>query len=206
MNQRSTLRLLVALALSTGLFLLHCDDGPSSPGAGGAGGEVALPEVIYDGRASDEALARVWDRLATAEPDAAKAPTMIVPANGATVPAAPPSDLAWELAIASALPAPAAAPPASRAFPRLALGPAVAHAHLPPVTGFVYLAEITPHGGSVIRLFTTNLRWTPDATTWAAIVAGGGASIRIWDTYLNENVVEEGPYVMPEAASFTVSP
>jgi hypothetical protein len=87
----------------------------------------------------------------------------------------------------------------------LPFGPAVAAAHMPPVTGTVVLLEIT--GARTVRVFTDEDSWTPTNEDWQQITGGAAreVSVRLYSAYLNENVVTEGPFVSPSAAKFQVA-
>lgn len=184
MHPRLAIFTLVILAVQ----LVRCGDDLPDHGA-------ELPEVIYDGGASDEALEVVWPKLASA-PVAAE---LQLTAPQGTIPAGPPPAFAWS-AHASLVPEPRV--PGS-AWP-LPFGPAVAQAHLPPVTGTVVLLEI--QGATMVRVFTDRSSWTPAQADWDRITGGAAREItvRLYSAYLNENVLEEGPFRSASDAKFQV--
>lgn len=166
-----------------------------------------LPQVIYEGDASDEALERFWAKVPSATPSTTSGAVLSSPSNGAVLPAATPPTLRWMLATASRLADPQETTYGSRRIaPARWLEIAPAHAHLPPVTGMVYLVELRTSAGEAApsRLFTTNTEWTLDATTWSALKAAKKpVEVTIWNGYLNQNVVEEGPFVSAKT-TFTI--
>jgi hypothetical protein len=183
-------RLLLFLVVLAALQLVRCgsDDG----GAGGTG--TQLPDVVYDGGASDEAWEVLYPRLVSATE---KQTLQLVTPTG-TVEASPPPLFTWGAQASRSAPhVPGSAWP-------LPLGPAVAVAHEPPVTGTVVLLEIT--GASTLRVFTDQGSWTPGEQDWQTITGGTAReiSVRLYSAYLNENVVTEGPFVSPEVAKFQV--
>jgi hypothetical protein len=153
-----------------------------------------LPDVIYDGEASDEAWEVLWPRLADAE---VKASLQLVAPSG-TVEAAPPPTFTWgaRASLSPRFP--------GRAWPLPFLAPPAALAHLPPVSGTVVVLEI--RGAELVRVFTTEGSWTPVAAEWQRITGGAAreVSVRLYSAYLNANVVEEGPFVSPAPATFHV--
>jgi hypothetical protein len=73
-----------------------------------------------------------------------------------------------------------------------------AHAHLPPVTGDIYLLEIDVPGRTcpVAALTTADLTVTFADDAWDAIAAGGGErTARLMSAYLVDNRITEGPFV-----------
>jgi hypothetical protein len=82
-----------------------------------------------------------------------------------------------------------------------------AHAHEPPVTGIVYLAEITaPNGDCLASLVTTSTTWTPNDVLWTSMKKSEGEpfSLDVSTAYLTENRVTEGPFGIEEPRSFFV--
>jgi len=202
-------RLAAALLAFLAVQTIQCgsDDTDPADGAGRCGG--AVPAILYPDEqagddagpvASDEALERVWDRRCRAERIAGAA-AITSPAQGSTVSRAEFS-LAWEQTIAAAparSPAPAAKGPA---LPRLSFGIREAAAHLPPVTGWVYLVEVRQVDRPSIWVFTTRHEWRPDPVARAGL-GTGPVTVQITSAYLRNNVVEEGPW-LGEERSFEV--
>jgi hypothetical protein len=164
-------------------------------------GNVVLPErIVYDGKASDEAIERVWDKRDEWQA-VAGAPVLVSPSGGAVVPAGEAPTLRWEQELTLAPPAPREAPlhRGNRQFPQpISIGVQPAWAHLPPVFGWVYLVELRPASGETLWLFSDQLRWSPDPVSWQHLVKGGEITVRITSAYLNANVVEEGPWLGEE--------
>lgn len=185
----------VAVTLAAAFFL-QCD---------GGGGEQedtrvcegAIPSgVVYPDqkRASDEALERVWEVRCRASN--AKGFALSSPEPGAAVPAASPVEIRWE------------AVSGGSAFLGLRLGIARAHAHLPPVTGDVFLVELAPAaGGSPLYVFTADTSWTPGAEEWARLVGMREVRVTIWSAHLEKGVIldpADGPFVSPRVGHFTI--
>lgn len=193
-------RKLSVLALAVlAVQLVRCGD-DTGGGESASHCEGALPtSVVYAGAASDEAIERVWDRRCDAEAIDGAA-TLVSPAEGEAVPATRAPTLRWEQALA-------AAPVRTQtrqggtgpSFPTISFGVQPAWAHLPPVTGWVYLVELRPaSGGESAWLFTDQLSWTPDAVMWGRLLGAGTLTVRITSAYLNQNVVDEGPWLGQE--------
>jgi hypothetical protein len=189
----------VVIALAAYFFQCGHDDGPDG-----------LPPVIYQGTASDEALERFWDKLPGATESLASAAMITSPANGAELSVDPPPTITWQIPASSNGP-----DPRLRGFAKLAsvedpawFGLAIARAHLPPVTGHVFLLELRTSAEEVdpLRVFTTELFWPIAADAWATLKATKRpVTVRLWNAYLNQNVVEEGPYTRPEATIFNIA-
>lgn len=196
--------LLAAATVATAAYFIQC--GPEEE-------TVALPPVVYGGDASDEALERVWPKIATAESSATLSARISAPANGAALPAGSSPTFSWSLVSGAYVPgirqpSPASEAPGSKAL-AFSFGSAIAEAHLPPVTGEVYLLEFITGAGEAnpLRVFTTDTSWTADPDSWNRLKAAGGSiTLKIYNAYLNQNIVEEGPYASPEPVAFTVSP
>lgn len=195
--------LLAAATVATAAYFIQCGPEEST---------VELPPVVYGGDASDEAFERVWPKIATAESSAMLSARISDPANGAALPAASSPTFSWSLA-SGALNAPREAPDPDgfEGTPvrlTLSFGSATAEAHLPPVTGEVYLLEFVTGAGDAnpLRVFTTDTSWTADPDSWNRLKAAGGSiTIKLYNAYLNQNIIEEGPYASPEPVAFTVS-
>jgi hypothetical protein len=197
----STSRILSAALLAIGAFFLQCS-GEDEP--------VDLPEVVYDGDASDEALERVWPKIASAELSDTRAARITAPMNNQEISSSSPPTFSWALATSERPASPSLGGGGAKlAQGVLYFGSAIAEAHLPPVTGEVYLVELdlSSHGSTrePLRLFTTKLDWTPDAASWDLLKSAAGAiRIKIYNAYLNKNVLEEGPFTREETVSFTI--
>jgi len=171
-------------------------------------------EPAYVGDASDEA----WRVLLDARADASASgdiPVFTGPAADSDLPAGTSPTFTWEspLRLASATTTPTTAP-ARRPAPGFLEAPframsgllfPVAHAHLPPVTGDIYLLEVDVPGRTcpVAGLTTADLSFTFATSDWEAIAAGGGArTARLMSAFLVDNRVTEGPFL---AAPLTFS-
>ncbi len=178
-----------------------------SGGSGCGGEDCNTIEPAYVGDASDEA----WRVLLDARADAASTgdiPVFTAPAADGALPAGTSPTFSWEspLRLASAPPTPGPAPARRRppglleapfrAAMELLLPPA--HAHLPPVTGDIYLLEVDVPGRTcpVAGLTTADLSFTFATSDWEAIAAGGGdRTARLMSAFLVDNRVTEGPFL-----------
>jgi hypothetical protein len=184
----------------------------STLGAGCGSEDCSAIEPAYVGAASDEA----WRVLVDARADASSTgdvPVFTAPAADTVLSARTSPVFSWDspLRIAAAS-APTVAPrrrgPAGglegpfRAVAALVF-PA-ARAHLPPVTGDIYLLEVdVPGRCPVAGLTTADLSFTFASSDWEAIAAGGGPrTARLLSAYLVDNRITEGPFV---AAPLTFS-
>lgn len=169
-------RVVVVLVAVLALQLVRCGDEHEPP--------ADLPDVVYEGTASDEALEAVWPRLGEAEAD----DDFRLLAPEEDVPASPSPEIRWSGEEASLPPG-----PALERWP-LPLGPRVAAAHLPPVTGMVYLVEL--EGAGTVRVFTDRTSFTPGESDWARLHGGGARTVevRLYRAYLVQNAVTEGPF------------
>lgn len=158
-------------------------------------GDFPADRIVYaDDVASDEAAPRVWDKLCEATPRAGAA-DLVSPASGAVVPRSE-LELVWDQTLARA---PAAGGPARAVasapaqLPLPWLGVQRAAAHLPPVTGWVYLVELRPPAGASLWIFTVERSWRPDLVRQAEMPLGTW-TVRITSAWLDRNVVVEGPW------------
>ena len=189
---RGVRRLIAGLVAVLAVQCLRC---------GGDETPATLPDALFQGDASDEAFERFWPKVAEATASTAMGAMLATPAPGATVTATMPATLVWRRADA-ALPTPGG--PVRLATRAGWFGLPVAHAHLPPVTAHVYLVELRAGSAEPVRLFTTATEWAVDGVTWQSLIdAGGDVRVTIYNAYLNQNVVEEGPFVTPEV-TFTI--
>lgn len=158
--------------------------------------------VIYEGGATDEALASVVG--VAAKPDDVRAAALQSPAEGAVVPRDPALTFTWSAGSASLTP---------RARPRR-WNPLErersAHAHGEAVTGVVYhLVLSTPKSAKVAEVLTTKTGWQPDAATWSKIVAEAApVTATLVTARLEQNrlAADGGPFSRTKAVTFTVAP
>ncbi|HEU4535265.1 MAG TPA: hypothetical protein VFS00_14150 [Polyangiaceae bacterium] len=183
--------LLAALALSAA-----CggddDDGGNPPRTGL---ETQAPPVVddqaveYFGGITDEALRSIVGVPPVV--DDARAAALVAPAAGATMSAATVPTFTW-----AAQPAGAAAS-AARLPSAFALGaprqaPALPHGK--PYDGAAYLLSIvTTAGEPLLTALTPQTSYTPDADTWAALVATGGeVNVYLLTARCEQNAVADG--------------
>jgi hypothetical protein len=188
--------LLTGLA-SVALYGASCSDGGGEQGGGGHGGGDPLADVIYEGAGNDEAL-----ELLLAETPIQNGSTYAMfdaPVEGLPVPASPIPTFAWHV---EGLDMGALTPteqPRSRwasidglnpvgSRVREALGPLLdlvgpersARAHGSFIGGAAYLLVFSTTGNdNLLRVFTTNLTYTPDEAAWATL-KGAGHPIQAW--------------------------
>jgi len=184
---------LCAAAFFASYAPIGCSDDPHEHGTGPT-------DAIYLGGANDEALG-AFD-AATPTPDAARAPALTSPTAGAKVPASTPIAFTWkESPTAFNDRAPARRYEGSSPF-----GPMrAAHAHGAPVNGKAYLLTLKANGATVVRVFTTNLIYTPDDEAWTKLKnAKTIEAVMSSASYDNNNIVQgSGPFVAPGVA-FTI--
>lgn len=158
-------------------------------GGTGEGGAADISDVVYAGGATDEALEALVE--ATLVTDASQAATFTAPANGATVPSTPSPVFAWKVGAAPSNPAPPPAPTTSLFTPptrswsdraasslaALLLGDVpAAYAHGTPVSGAAYFVVFsTSKDAKLLRVFTTETSYTPEAADLAKLTGAGEA-------------------------------
>lgn len=168
----------------------------------------SLPDiegVVYEGLATDEALVILLGFEAQSVPE--QNVVLDNPASQMSLPAASPATFAWHVGeMANAWPPPLQEWPATFAA---MLGPRVAHAHGAPVNGRGYfLVFSTPSSPKLLRVFTTDLTYTPDTTAWATLVsAGGPISLTVTNAIFEDNRIAQGggPFA-GSAMSFSITP
>lgn len=170
-------------------------------------------EPAYGGVASDEAYLTIVDAFDKVSADDDQAPQLTTPEDGAVIGKdgnAP--TFAWASSLSSSL------GPSwpQRSFRRRApslldelsqLVLPVAHAHLPPVTGDIYLSEIAVPGRECpVRGLTTDLEWQLDEASWTALQESSGQelTLRMISAFLVENRLSEGPFEPSSKRSFRV--
>ena len=194
-----------SLAVSVG-----CTDDapPTRPAAGGTAPAARdLGDVVYQGGASDEALASVVG--APPVVDNSRAPVVSEPGlDGQAYEAAFVPSFAWRAVVVGA------STPSFFRDVRDALedglGVRSASAHGEGNFGNVYLvtfaSAIEP---KLLRVFTTKTTYTPTAAEWATLRASGpGLSVSVTGAFVENDVVVRGggPFVSPAPRTFTVRP
>lgn len=178
-------------ALLPALFVVACSSSEDAPAEAA---NPALSDVVYAGQATDEGLETLL--AAAAVDDATQAAVMLDPADGATVSGATPAKLTWKVGAPTAtLTVPVARPSGPSFWQRLgrALDPiGTAHAHGAPMNGRAYFVTVSASGDAkVLRVFTTDLSFTPDAAAWQKLQA---AAAPLTVTIVNA-IYEEGRIV-----------
>lgn len=180
----------------------------------GCGQEVKPPcETVVEGAATDEVVRAFADLREFAVDDPA-GPKLSVPAEDQTFDKdgeAPTFSWSDELAVvtpllprrAPELPPPPRTPGWLESIGGLVIG--TAHAHLPPVTGGMYLVEV-PFGAAAAdacpaRTLTSELSLTVDEATWSQMRATPKLTLTLTSAYLVEGRVTEGPYRSTRAFS-----
>lgn len=194
---------LMALTGLPGMVLSGCESpaDPSTP----TPTDTDIEGVVYEGLATDEALVILLGYTARSDP--AQNAVVDSPAPQVSLPAASPATFAWHIGeLAGSWPASLH----ERALTFGAMfGPRLAHAHGAPVNGRGYfLVFSTPSSPKLLRVFTTELTYTPDAQAWASLVsAGGPISLTITNAIFEDNRVAQdgGPFAGP-AVSFSMMP
>lgn len=187
----------LALAIVPLAQVISCGDGTTS----------GLPTVLYGGTATDEAFEQVWDRISRTT-ISNRGAVVSSPMGGTMLPADPAPKITWTLPVSSrsAPEAGALRWAARRAAPGV-FGVASAWAHGTPTTGNVFLLELrTSANAEPIRVFTTLMEWQVDEASWRTLKgARAPVTITIWNAYLNQNLIEEGPFSTGNTVSFSIS-
>lgn len=178
----------------------------------GCPAEDPCGEPSFGGRASDESYRTMLDARDSAVVDDGDSPVVTTPGADTVIDAAGAAPVfAWSSALSASLgpsprPSPALAP--MRRSPFDVLSDIVipkAHAHLPPVTGDVYLAEIAiPDRECPVAAHTTDLEWQLSDDDFGILkeAAGKDLTLTITSAYLTENRVSEGPYKASAPTTF----
>ncbi len=175
---------------------------------------AGLTDVVYVGAATDEALRGLLDAPLK---NGDKRSRLTAPANGAKLGTLP--TFAWSFGTGTSGPTDAGAvgfEPKTRrrnrdlvglltaAFP----GERQAFAHGEPLNGTAYLLVLsTAAGDKLLRVFTTQTTFTPDAVAWDKVKKAGASVRAVVTTGLFENnkLVSGGGPFEGEAISFEVS-
>lgn len=176
----SSFPVLAAVVFLLAAGLMGCgDDGAAGAGGGGAGGSGstgshdANDDVIYEGAAQHDALEELL--AATPVEDAAQGATFDQPADGAALDPAAPLTFTWT----------------AGAVPR----------HGDPVNGPAYLLVFaTDSEPALLRVFTTEETYTPDADAWATVTgAGAPVTVTVTTALFEQNRVAQGggPWIGP---------
>src|SRR5205085_1025544 len=148
-------------------------------------------DAIYLGGANDEALA-AFD-AATPTTDASRAPALTSPAAAAKVPASTPIAFTWKESPTALLDGSLRIAPRFARYEGSAAFGAMraAHAHGAPVNGKAYLLTLKANGATLVRVFTTNLIYTPDDAAWTKLKnAKSVEAILASASYDNNNIVQ----------------
>ncbi|UQA62081.1 hypothetical protein E8A73_017030 [Polyangium aurulentum] len=186
----------------------------ASLGAGACGGEDGgtsggatppdMEGVIYAGGANDEALYALL--TATAKDDPKQEAAIDTPEEGAMLPKDPAASFSWHISGTGASLSPSFDPAGAL---REWLGVRAAHAHGTPVNGRGYLLVFSvPGNDKLLRVFTTELSYTPDASAWSKL-ASAGAPITLTITnaiFEDSRVAQGGGPFLGEGVTFSVGP
>lgn len=170
-------------------------------------------DPAYGGVASDEAYLTMVDAFDKVAVNDDQAPSVTLPEDGAVIEKngdAP--TFAWTSPLSASLGPSWPQPSSRRRSPSLLDGLSslllpVAHAHLPPVTGDLYLAEVAVSGRDCpVRGLTTDLDWLLDDASWAALQDADSPdmTLRVVSAFLVENRISEGPFEASTRRSFRV--
>jgi hypothetical protein len=203
----------IGAAALTAAFVGCADDTHDADGH-----DPSLADVIYEGGATDEALAALT--AAEVKQDAAKAAHITWPSNNEAVAPDPPIAFWWEVTQARRPKGvdprwwrePRRAPSgAERAFALLlppVLGPVRdAHAHGTPISGPAYFLVLsTEDDPKLVRVFTTALTYTPDADTWAKLKGAAKpiTAVVTWADFDTNRVVQGGGPWQGEPITITI--
>jgi hypothetical protein len=165
-------------------------------------GNAELADVVYEGTATDEALEAMQALTPKTGEKKAKITT---PAAGAKVADAPTFE--WNFAAAAF--APQTVPRRLGMPTRLPFGMPLANAHGTPMNGNGYFLVISsPSDPKLVRVFTTQTTYKPDATKWDKIKKAGGTITAVVTTGLfdNNKVISSGGPFIGDSITFDVSP
>lgn len=209
------LRLVSLCAIaSVALYGASCSDGGSG-GSGGTGGDAenpALEGIVYEGETTDEAL----EELIAAQPkdDPSQKAAFDWPKDGDVLPASPIPTFAWHPGASARLDLRLnpIAPPARHAvrspFSELFGPERSAHAHGAPFNGTGYFVVFsTDKNDKLVRVFTGNTSYKPDATSWKAL-QDAKAAIKVSITsgiFDNNALASDGGPFKGESITITVA-
>lgn len=196
----------LALVLPASVALHGASCGPAETQA--PPGEP-IGDVIYGGVATDEALQQLL--AATPKQVAGKGAVLDTPADGMVVPASAPPSFTWHVGGTASLEIRGRARSRGWVAPLAELvgPPRPAHAHGDPVNGAAYLLVLsTASSDELVRVFTTETSYTPDAATWATMKGAGGAITASVLTAIfdNNQVASDGGPFEGTPITFTVGP
>jgi hypothetical protein len=158
--------------------------------------EVAFREPDeYAGCATDEDWARFDDVRDIVSSD--QAPLLIAPVGNAALGASP-VDFTWQ--VSPSVPGTPGGD-ASMDCPQWSTG--FTTLHLPPVSGTVYDLQLLSGDLVTHRVLTTLQKWTPSPSVWSAL-GERTMSVRLRRVTLLDNDRKDGPFVAPQAPSFSV--
>jgi len=174
------------------------------------GSDSSGPQIVYEGRTSDEAYLVITDAESRVMLDAAKGPSVTVPTEGqAYQPSEAPPPFRWTSPLSASLTPRRHVNPRARVTTLADLllpGERSAAAHLPPITGPVYVLRFTVPGEGTVTVVTSELSYTPADNVWGTIKqASGRIRLEITGAYLRNNVIEEGPFRQPTPRSFGIA-
>jgi len=177
MSRRWSLRALATLAASVLLYSGACSDADVAFTDPADEVDPALADVVFEGSATPDALEQL---LADAPVfDQTWYPKFRTPADGESISPDEPYRFSWEVLSAAGAPAPEGALPSR--WLRELVGPMrAAHAQELPFDGVAYLLVISdPADRAVLRVFTTETSYTPDAAAWD-LLQGQGTDLIGW--------------------------
>lgn len=179
--------------------------GPMLASAVASGCAGDCEPAVYGGKASDEAWMSVRDALANAQVDEAKAPTVTSPESGAQFSdGARPTEFAWTSPLSARRDVQPWSP-SKRGFSPWSLIIGTAEAHLPAVTGEVFLLEVGKQAETCPYLvLTTDNAFSTDDGLKTRLSTGGTFTATVTSVYLQDNRVTEGPYRSAKASDFTI--
>ena len=189
------LRAAAFLALATGIvYAPACSDHSHE--------STGPTDAVYEGTATDEGLKNL-EGLAQ-QNDAARAPLVTSPTNGAKLPSATAPTFTWKATPTAALPS------RQRFGGTSPFGPLrAAHAHGTPMNGRAFLLVFKgASGATVLRVLTTNTTYQPSAEKLAMLKDAKTTLTLTVATasFDNNNVVQgSGPFV-GDAVSFSFEP
>ncbi len=197
----------LARGLRAAFFLFSGTAIVYAPACGHDHDEASGPtDAVYEGTATDEGLENLEGLSPTT--DAARAPLVTAPANGAKLPSATAPTFTWKATPTSFAPSRRSVEPTKYAGAS-PFGPMRdARAHGTPMNGRAYLLVFQANGANVLRVFTTNTSYEPTAEKFSKLKdAKAPLTLTVSTASFDQNNVVQGsgPFV-GEAVTFTLEP
>ena len=158
----------------------------------------------YDGCGSDESWPTFDTQEGAAMIDDTRAPLLLLPTAGATLPSAQSPRVAWQVTPSDAGHDFGDATCEQCSLCGTSSAP-IGEDHLPPITGDAYDLQFSINGTVVWRVITTLQVWTPPDGQWSSW-RGKTISLRAWRMPLADNAPSPGAFTASAPLVFSVAP